>query len=112
MLGVKNIFYENNNNQLIISIDKESTIKYNDMLIQVDNQIIFKYIDTFLRITNNWQKEYTNSTLIDGNNWKLSITFIDGYKKEYNGNRSYPTNFEALERLNQELIEEVLDEYY
>ena len=109
-MGVKNIVYENNDKYLIISINKESTIKYNDMLIQVDNHIISNYIDTIIRITNNWQKEYNDSTLIDGNNWKLTITFIDGYKKEYMGNTSHPQNFEALERLIQELIEEVLDE--
>ena len=107
MIGVKSIIYEKNNKKLIINIDKESKIQYNDILKSLDNILVFKYLDSLYRIIDDWQKEYINMKIIDGDRWKLTITYINGNKKEYYGKSSYPTNFEAFERLNQKLIEEV-----
>ena len=45
--------------------------------------------------------------MIDGINWDLSIIYYDGNKKEYRGRANYPNNFEAFERLNKKLINEV-----
>ena len=45
--------------------------------------------------------------MIDGSSWSLSIIYSNGNKKEYSGKSSYPNNFEAFERLNQKLIDEV-----
>lgn len=107
MIGVKSIIYEKNNKRLIISINNESKLQYNDILKAIDNILVFKYLDSLYRIINDWEKEYINTRIIDGDNWKLSITYINGNKKEYYGKSSYPINFEAFERLNQTLIDEV-----
>ena len=107
MMGVKSIIYEKNNKKLIISINNESKIQYNDILKSINNILIFKYLDSLYRIIDDWQKEYINTKIIDGDTWKLVITYINGNKKEYYGKSSYPANFEAFERLNQKLIEEV-----
>ena len=108
MLGVMLVVFENNNKSLVISINKEDSIIQNsDFSKPVDNELVFKYLEKLYRITNDWQKEYINTRIIDGNSWKLSITFDSGNKREYYGRASYPTNFEAFERLNQELIDEV-----
>lgn len=107
MIGIKKIIYKKNNRSLIISIDHESNIQYNNISKSIDNILIFKYLDSFFRIIYDWQKEYINPTIIDGDNWELSITYINGDKTEYRGKSCYPNNFEALERLNKELIDEV-----
>lgn len=107
MIGIKNIIYERNNETFIISIDNESKIQYNDILKSIDNKFVFKYLDSLYRIIDNWEKEYIDTKIIDGDSWKLSIIYINGNKKEYRGKSSYPTNFEAFERLNQKLIDEV-----
>jgi len=108
VIGVKCIIYEKNNKSLIISINnEESKIQNNDILKSIDNKFVFKYLDSLYRIIDDWQKEYIDTRIIDGDSWKLSITYINGSKREYYGKSSYPTNFEALERLNQKLIDEV-----
>ena len=111
MIGVKYIIYEKNNNTLIISINSEKcSIQNNAFLKSIDNKIIFKYLDSLFRIIENWQKEYIDTAIIDGDSWKLSITYVNGRKREYYGKSSYPTNFEAFERINRELIDEVRNE--
>ena len=108
MIGIKCMIYKNNNNSLIISINNyECIIKNNDILISIDNKLVYKYFDSLYRIIDDWQKEYIDTRIIDGDSWKLSITYMDGSKQEYYGKSSYPTNFEAFERLNQQLISEV-----
>jgi hypothetical protein len=111
VIGVKYIIYEKNNNNLIISINNEKfTIQNNDFLKSIDNKIIFNYLDSLFRIIDDWQKEYIDTKIIDGDSWKLSITYVNGRKREYYGKSSYPTNFEAFERINRELIDEVRNE--
>lgn len=108
VIGVKYIIYEKNNKSLIVSINSEETkIENNDISKSIDNKLVFKYLDSLYRIIDDWQKEYINTKIIDGDNWKLSIIYANGSKREYYGKSSYPTNFEALERLNQKLIDEV-----
>ncbi len=110
LIGVKCIIYEKNNKKLIISINKESKIQYNDILKTINNTLVFKYLESLYRIIDKWQKEYINTGIIDRANWKLSILYTNGSKREYYGKSSYPTNFEAFERLNQKLIDEVQNE--
>ncbi len=108
MIGVKCIIYEKNNRSLVIDINNEkSKIQNNDISKSIDNKFVFKYLDSLYRIIDGWQKEYIDTRIIDGDSWNLSITYINGSKREYYGKSSYPTNFEALERLNQKLIDEV-----
>ena len=66
--------------------------------------VIFKYLELLFNIIDNWQEKYIDTKIIDGDYWKLSITYIDDSKKEFYGKSNYPTNFEAFERLNQNLI--------
>ena len=107
MIGVKYIIYENNNKSLTISTNnEESIIKNNDILESIDNTLVFKYLDSLYRIIDDWKKEYIDTRIIDGDSWKLSIIYVSGNKREYYGKSSYPTNFEAFERLNQKLIDE------
>ena len=108
VIGVKCIIYEKNNRSLVININnEESKIQNNDISKSIDNKLVFKYLDSLYRIIDGWQKEYIDTRIIDGDSWKLSITYINGSRREYYGKSSYPTNFEALERLNQKLIDEV-----
>lgn len=107
MIGIKSIIFEKNNNRLIIDINNESKITYKDICKIVDNKLIYKYLEGLFSIIGSWQQEYIDISLIDGDHWKLDINYIDGNTKEYSGRSSYPTNFEAFERLNQRLIDEV-----
>lgn len=107
MIYIKSIVYENNDQNLIINIRDKSQILYKDILNIIDNQLISKYLENLFCIIDDWEEEYINIKMINGNNWKLSIVYTNGNKKEYSGKSSYPTNFEAFERLNQKLINEV-----
>lgn len=107
MIGVHNIIFEKNDSTLIISINNECILKYKDIYIKVDNTLIFRYLESLFSIIDSWKKEYIDVTTVDGDSWKLSINYIDGNKKEYSGKSNYPSNFEAFERLNQNLINEV-----
>ena len=66
-----------------------------------------EYLRNLFCIIDSWNKEYINTKMIDGSSWSLSIIYSNGNKKEYSGKSSYPNNFEAFERLNQKLINEV-----
>ena len=107
MIGVYSIIFEKNDSTLIISINNESTLKYKDISKRVDNSLIFNYLESLFSIIDGWEKEYIDITTVDGASWKLSINYIDGSKLEYSGKSNYPSNFEAFERLNQNLINEV-----
>lgn len=107
MIGIKNITFEKNGKSLNIYISNQSKIIYKDISITIDNNVIFKYLESLFSIIDSWQMEYIDTKTIDGDNWKLSIVYIDDSKKEYYGKANYPTNFEAFERLNQKLIDEV-----
>lgn len=108
MLGIKNITYKYNSNLLIIKINDQSTLTYNNIESSLPNNVILKYIESLYKITNNWQHNYINHTMIDGISWNLSITFEDNTTIEYSGKGDFPNNFESFERLNQSLIKEVL----
>ncbi len=107
MIDLKSIVYERNHNSFTISIDNEIKIKYNEISKTVNDKLFFHYLNFLYRIIDDWQKEYIDIKNIDGDDWKLTITYTNGNIKEYYGNASFPYNFEAFERLNQEFIEEV-----
>lgn len=109
MKGIKSIIYELNNQSLIISFGETNNVLYKDISGTISNDKLLEYLRKLYGIINDWKEEYINTKLIDNSTWKLSIIFIDGNKKEYIGKSSYPYNFEVFERLNQELIEEVLN---
>lgn len=105
MMGVKSIIFEKNEKKMIINISDSNELQYGDVYKYLSDDIVFKYIHTLLSIINDWKYEYIDTSFIDGVSWKLSVTYVDNYKKEYKGKALFPANFESLERLNQELIE-------
>ena len=107
MKGIKSIIYEIANQTLIINIGEKNQIKYKDISSIISEEKVFEYLKNLFRIIDNWDKEYINTRVIDSDNWKLSIVYYNDNVKEYFGKSSYPNNFEALERLNQKLINEV-----
>lgn len=107
MIDIKSITFENNGNSLIICVSNKSKITYDDISIIVSNDIIIKYLDSLFSIIDSWKDEYINTNIIDGNSWHLTIIYANNNKKEYYGKSQYPNNFEALKRLNQDLIDEV-----
>lgn len=109
MFGIKSIIYERNAVDLIININNQSNVIYLDNSRLIDNKLIMNYLEKFLSIIELWQEKYIDTKIIDGDIWKLSIIYDKGGKKEFWGKAKFPKNFEALERLNQKLIDEVLN---
>lgn len=107
MIGIKDITFEKNGKRLNIHISNKSKISYKDISKTIDNSVVFQYLSSLFSIVDSWKKEYIDTKTIDGEYWVLSITYIDDSKKEYYGKSNYPSNFEAFERLNQRLINEV-----
>lgn len=107
MKGIKSIIYEIDAESLIINIGEKIQIEYKDILKIISKEKTLEYLKSLFHIIDSWEKEYINIKTIDGSSWKLSIIYFDGNKKEYSGRSSYPNNFEAFERLNQKLIDEV-----
>lgn len=107
MLGIKSIIYEDNVTSLIINFGNKIEVTYKDVLEAVDKEVILNYLEVLYSIIGNWEEEYINTTLISHDYWNLTINFDNGTKKEYRGKSDYPTNFEAFERLNKSLINEV-----
>ena len=107
MKDIKAVIYEVDGQIVSINIADKCQIKYRDTLSDVSEEKISKYLEKLFCIIYNWDKEYIKTSVIDGSNWKLSIIYSNDNKKEYRGRASYPNNFEAFERLNQEFIKEV-----
>ena len=109
MKGIKNIIYEFNGICIFnISLDNNHII-YKDVSGTITKDKMIEYIRNLYGIINGWDEEYISTKLIDNSNWELEIIFTNGNKKQYRGKSEYPYNFEAFERLNQELINEVLN---
>jgi len=106
MKGIKSIIYESNGQTLIIDVEI-GQIKYNDILGVINEEKTLEYLKNLFGIIDSWNKEYINTKMIDGSTWKLTINYSSGNKKEYSGKSSYPNNFEAFERLNYKLLDEV-----
>lgn len=107
MKGIKSIIYEIDGKTLSINIGEKCQIKYKDITSIISEEMFFEYLRNLFSIIDNWNKEYINTIIIDSGNWKLSIIYTNGNKREFIGKSSYPNNFEAFERLNQKLIDEV-----
>lgn len=105
MLGIENIIYENNNDIFYIDVSKK-TLSYMNIKKEISENTIFNYLDKLFRIIDIWEEEYSDFQIIDKNSWKLLINYQDGRIKKHFGNSDYPFNFEAFEKLNQNLIRE------
>ena len=110
MIDIKSIIYKFNDSSLIININNESTIEYNNTIRPIDNELVIEYAFNLHRLIKDWKNEYVDYSLIDGNSWSLIIIYNNETKKEYNGKSAFPQNFEALKMLNNKLISEVLYE--
>ncbi len=109
MFDIKSIEYENNGHVFIINISDSSEVLYKNISVKISNDLVFKYIENLYSIIDDWEEEYINLNIIDGGSWKLYINYSNGNKKVYSGKASYPSNFEAFERLNQKLIEVIYE---
>ena len=109
MNSIKSIMYVINGRSLVINLGVENRIMYDDISVVVSNEKIFEYLSKLYLIIDDWDSEYINTNMIDGGVWNLSIIYFDGRKKEYRGKAAYPSNFEAFERLNRKLLNEVLN---
>lgn len=107
MKGIKSIVYEIDDQYLIIGIGDKNLIKYKDISSIINKEKIIEYLKNLFCIIDSWKNEYINTKIIDGRSWNLSIIYSNGMTREYIGKSSYPNNFEAFERLNQKLIDEV-----
>lgn len=107
MIGIKNVYYQKNGTHFMIDIGEKNSFRYQGISKTIKSLLVFEYLDSLFHIIDDWKKEYISTAFLDGNEWKLSITYIDGKTKEYSGKACFPNNFEAFERLNQKLIEEV-----
>ena len=107
MKGIKSIIYEMNGQTLVIDLCEKSQMKYKNISRIIREEKAFEYLKNLFCIIDTWNEEYIDTKTIDGCYWKLSILYSNGNKKEYRGKASYPNNFEAFERLNQKLIDEV-----
>ena len=104
MLGIKSITYENKNGVFNINVN-EKMISYMNTKQEISENTIFKYLERLFRIIDIWQEEYPSSNVISGDSWKLLIDYTDGRTKKYSGHSNLPLNFEAFQRLNQDIIE-------
>lgn len=107
MKRVKSIIYEISGQTLVINIGEKNQIIYKDISGIISEDKTLEYLRNLFCIIDSWNKEYVNTRMIDSSSWKLSIIYYNNNKKEYSGKSSYPNNFEAFERLNHKLIDEV-----
>ena len=104
MLGIKNITYESKNGVFHLNVN-EKTLSYMSVKQEINQNTIFNYLERLFRIIDMWQEEYSSSNVIGGDSWQLLIDYTDGRIKKYSGYSNLPSNFEAFERLNQDIIE-------
>ncbi len=107
MKGIKAVIYETNGQSMFIDIGDKIQFISNDISCIISEKSTLEYLKNLFYIIDDWELKYVNPEMIDGDNWKLSIIYFNGNKKEYSGKSSFPNNFEAFERLNQELIDGV-----
>lgn len=107
MKDIKSIECIINNHALIINIGEKIQIEYENRLGIISKEKIFEYLINLFCIIDSWDEEYIDTKMIDNSKWELTIIHSNGIKINYHGKSNYPNNFEAFERLNQRLIEEV-----
>lgn len=108
-MDIKYILFKNNKETLQIDLGEEKQIKYNNLTNVIDDKQAMKFLTDLFLIIKYWDNEYINTCLMDNNTWSLSIFFTNGTKREYYGKASYPDNYEAFERLINEIIKEVFN---
>ena len=109
MVEVKSIIFTRNNKSFIIDNKEKPILNYNGLIISINENQIIKYLNSLYRIINSWEHEYINNNRVDADIWTLLITYRDDSIDEYKGRNSYPYNFESLEELNYNLVDEVLN---
>lgn len=105
MLGIKSISYESKNSAFYINIS-EKTVSYINIKKEISEKTIFNYLEHLFRIIDTWQEKYPSSNIVGQDSWQLLINYTDGKIKKFSGHSNFPSNFEAFERLNQDLIKE------
>ena len=98
--------------------NKENIIKYignrryeqKPVVNIVKDELVEKFLDKLFRIIDSWKEEYIDNSMVDGTEWQLQITYTDGDKKYYRGKNGFPSNFESIDRIKYEIIEEIMEE--
>lgn len=73
----------------------------------INNELVTQFVDNLFRIIDDWQSNYENSNLIDGTEWNLQIMYRNGKIQSYSGKNNFPNNFEYLEKIKSELIDNI-----
>ncbi len=106
MIDVKEVLFERNGKNLILSLENEAEVFFQDVSRKIEPTVAFNYLSDLMLIIDNWQNKYIDYSIIDGEHWKLVIIYLDGSKKEFVGKGCFPNNFEAVEKINQKLTGE------
>lgn len=109
MIGIKSIIYEKNGVIFTIRLGDVNKLITSSITAIIKKEQVNQYLQNLFAIIDDWKIEYINTKSMDGNYWRLTIISQSDNQKEYSGKSSYPNNFEALERLNQKLFNEVLN---
>lgn len=73
----------------------------------INNKLVMKFVDDLYRVIDSWESNYEDSNLIDGTEWNLQIIYRDGKIQSYSGRNNFPSNFEYLEKIKRELIDNI-----
>ncbi len=96
---------ENNENKYIVTYSDRNNLKTKE----VSNELVIQYFDQLFRIIDGWKNHYedTKNAIIDGTQWQLQIEYKDGEEENYIGIDKFPSNFEYLDEIKYELINNV-----
>jgi len=78
--------------------------------IEVKDEMIMEYLDNFFRIIDSWKNKYVNNNVLDGVEWQLQISYKNGEKDFFYGKNDFPNNFETLDMIKQQLIQQATEE--
>lgn len=93
---------EENINLFEYTINKNK-IKSNN----INNKLVTQFIDDLYRAIDGWESNYENGNVVDGTEWNLQIIYINGKIQGYSGRNNFPSNFEYIEKIKRELIDNI-----
>lgn len=115
--NIKTVIYEKNftfSNKEYFQLDiyeDRNVLKYNDSnntkIKNVNDDLAMQYVEQLFRIIDGWKNMYENNAILDGVIWKLEITYKNGETKHYYGKNEFPSNFECLDKIKNEMINKI-----
>jgi len=101
-------------------LDNENLLKFIDARFydsiknpktrNIDDALLMDFLDNLFRIISPWEEKYIQNNILDGTEWQLSIRFKDGHNRLYYGKDKYPNNFDSLEEIKNQMIENATGE--